>query len=270
MIELINATFAAGEQKDFVIAGGRFEVIDAASPVDVFLLDASGAQLSVMRSAEASFYAVPKSGFKHIQIRSAQAQTVRFLVGSGDAGTRRAAGTVQLAAGATVQLAAGAAVSASVVDAGRQRSLSVLSHTATNTQQAASTWNMHLQLWNPVGSGKYLHVRSLSFSTDAATAAVLVGFGQTQLTTASGYTGRKNPADPGGVDSVAMVRHQEQAGVIAGALTVRTLQHFVNAGAVVRVPFEDPLVIFPGWGLTVCNISNANKSISANWDFCQE
>jgi hypothetical protein len=238
MIELINATFAAGEQKDFVIAGGRFEVIDALFPVDVFLLDASGAQLSVMRSAEASFFSVPKGGFKHIQIKSSQAQTVRFLVGSGDAGTRRAAGTVSLVAGTSVTSQDYAKVARPLAGAAYSAYL------IANNAGAAPK----VQLWNPVGSGKTLLVTGLLIQTSAIDGVKLMA-GTLQYGTAN--PNAPQPKLIGGAASVALARYDNSGAVGDGPLLwTRT----IPAATWVDWGITEPFVIPPGAGLNV----NAN------------
>lgn len=94
-IELITVPFNAGESKLFAISGQYFELIDATNPIDVLLSDVNGAQRGVMRSAEASFN-LKDTDFATVQLYSATAQTIRFAYGTGEAGTRRAAGAVSI------------------------------------------------------------------------------------------------------------------------------------------------------------------------------
>lgn len=94
-IELISVPFNAGESKLFAISGQYFELIDATNPIDVLLSDVNGAQRGVMRSAEASFN-LKDTDFATVQLYSATAQTIRFAYGTGEAGTRRAAGAVSI------------------------------------------------------------------------------------------------------------------------------------------------------------------------------
>lgn len=95
-IELVPVTFGAGESKLWWVQGQYFELIDAVNPVDVLLTDENGAQRGRMAAAEASFN-LKNTDFKCIQITSATAQTIRFAYGTGEAGTRRAAGSVNVA-----------------------------------------------------------------------------------------------------------------------------------------------------------------------------
>ncbi len=95
-IEIVSVTFAAGESRLFHLSGSYFELIDAPNTVDVILTDVNGAQRGRMLSAEASFN-LKNTEFDTIQLTSATAQTIRFAFGSGEAGTRRAAGSVNIA-----------------------------------------------------------------------------------------------------------------------------------------------------------------------------
>lgn len=104
-IEIVTAVFAAGESRLFALTGQYFEIIDATFPVDVTLSDVYGAQRGLMKSAEASFN-LKGTDFGVIQITSASAQTIRFAYGTGEAGTRRAAGAVSIVGTVPVDLVA--------------------------------------------------------------------------------------------------------------------------------------------------------------------
>lgn len=102
-IEIVTARFAAGESRLFALTGQYFELIDSTFPVDVTLSDFYGAQRGLMKSAEASFN-LKNTEFGVIQITSASAQTIRFAYGTGEAGTRRAAGAVTIVGTVPVDL----------------------------------------------------------------------------------------------------------------------------------------------------------------------
>jgi hypothetical protein len=122
-LEIISVVFGAGESRLFQISGQYFELIDCPDPVDVTLSDQYGAQRGIMRQAEASFH-LRNTEFRTVQIFSATAQTVRFAYGTGEGGTRRTSGTVQLAGeqGAYTQAAAAVTnASAQLVAANTQR-----------------------------------------------------------------------------------------------------------------------------------------------------
>lgn len=94
-LDLVPVIFAAGESKMFNMSGNYFELIDCPNPVDVVLSDAVGGQRVRMKQGEASFYSKGVS-FSVVQITSATAQTVRFIYGTGEAGTRRSTGSVTI------------------------------------------------------------------------------------------------------------------------------------------------------------------------------
>jgi hypothetical protein len=95
-IEIVTADFDAGDDRLWHLSGSYFELIEATGPVDVILTDRNGAQRGRMLDAEASFH-LKNTEFETIQLRSASAQQVRFAYGSGEAGTRRTAGSVNIA-----------------------------------------------------------------------------------------------------------------------------------------------------------------------------
>ncbi len=94
-IEIISATFAAGESRLFALSGTYFEVIEAVASIDVLLSDSNGAQNARMTQAGSSFFS-KGSPFGVVQITSATAQTIRFAYGSGETGTRRSTGVVSI------------------------------------------------------------------------------------------------------------------------------------------------------------------------------
>jgi hypothetical protein len=96
MIELIGENFAAGESKAFSYRGTYFEIIEApAEGLTVLLTDKAGATVTRMLNIGGGVFVEPGQ-FEQIQIKSVAAQTVRFFVADGKAGTRRVAGSVQV------------------------------------------------------------------------------------------------------------------------------------------------------------------------------
>ncbi len=89
-------TFNAGETKEYAFTGSYFELIDCPNPVHVDLTDRNGSIRTRMKGAEASFYSKSVE-FARITITSPTAQTIKFAYGSGEAGTRRSSGSVNVA-----------------------------------------------------------------------------------------------------------------------------------------------------------------------------
>lgn len=95
-MEKITASFAAGENKIFQIKGQYFEVVTAAGDLTVLLDTAQGQRISTLKNIGESSFVKPRKEFAHISIVSATAQTIEFLVGEGDAGSRRFSGKVSV------------------------------------------------------------------------------------------------------------------------------------------------------------------------------
>lgn len=142
MIEIIKATFFAGEVKTFLMQGEYVEILEADYPIDVAMMDRSGAQLSTMRNAEASYFSRPGK-YEVIQVTSSEAQTVRLFVGSGDAGTRRTSGDV------------------SVIDGEKSRAMAGGAFVGSANTTALANQYPFCQLWNPANSGKNLVVNKV-------------------------------------------------------------------------------------------------------------
>jgi hypothetical protein len=248
MIEIIGGAWAANETKTFVINGEYLEILEAQYPCDVMLMDKSGAQLSIMRSSEASFYSRPKEGFQTVQITSAQAQLIRIFIGSGDAGTRRISSTVQ------------------VVDGERTRGIAGAAYMATPFQgPPGAGLQSSVQLWNPPGSGRRLMVGQLRVASDTAQGIVvgyIAGACATDVT-ATRVASRLS----GGAVGVAQARVQPAASL--GAVPV-VMNFTVQASQdQVFVPKGAPFVVLPGFGLTV-QAAAFNSSLLGVFEFFEE
>lgn len=103
MIQLFKLILAANESREVALSGEYFELRNAVSPVAlVELLDQSGGVLSRLEALEQSDYVRP-GPFSTVRVTNgAIAQTVRFFVGSGDAGSRRFSGEVVVMGGVTI------------------------------------------------------------------------------------------------------------------------------------------------------------------------
>ena len=177
-IELISVPFNAGESKLFAISGQYFELIDATDPIDVLLSDVNGAQRGVMRSAEASFN-LKDTDFATVQLYSATAQTIRFAYGTGEAGTRRAAGAVSIVGTVPVSVTNSLALdAATLANMKRPMAYAVGFKSGTNlaasgTEQvfaAASNVNgaiIHAASWSGLNAGSVVTQSALIAHTSA-------------------------------------------------------------------------------------------------------
>lgn len=238
MIEILSETFTANETKTFMFQGGYIEILDALYPVNVYLMDRSGGQISTMRNAEASFFSRP-GPFECIQINSPQAQTVRLFVGSGDAGTRRASGVVQ------------------VVDGETARSKAAMAFIATAAQAPVAAQFSAVQLWNPAGTGRRLIVSELCFSSSVAAAYELRRYAAVLPAGVAGNLASKLVNDAGA--TVAQCWKAAQAA--HGGNLIETFDVAASTPFVRKL--TQPYVLLPGNGLNVeNNIANANAVAS--------
>ncbi|VTU20785.1 hypothetical protein SRS16CHR_02713 [Variovorax sp. SRS16] len=228
MIEIIGGAWAAGETKTFVINGEYLEILEAQYPCDVMLMDKSGAQLSIMRSSEASFFSRPKEGFQTIQITSATAQSIRVFIGSGDAGTRRISSTVQVVNGERARSVAGGAYA-----------------WRPNVSAVAGQVDI-AQLWNPAGSGKRLIVDAMLLSTSIATGLAFWLNALPLTTVATGQPQNMLSGGPAIVGTQARYENDPALPVVAfhGGYTSQ-------ANVAFAVPMVRPFVVLPGCGLLI-------------------
>lgn len=244
MIEIIKGAFAAGEVKTFLIQGEYLEILEAAYPIDVAMLDRSGAQLSFMRNAEASYYSRP-GRYEVVQVTSAQAQTVRIFVGSGDAGTRKTSGDV------------------SVIDGARTRTLAGVAFAGFGSVGPLSANESYLQLWNPAGNTKQLNVRALRFGSSTAT-TFFVNFNSVELTT---FQKKGKSKLSGGVESTSEIRSQISASSLPGFGEL-----FIEAcpvGITREIKIAEPIIVLPGFGLIV-RTGTVNQDLYSNFEYYEE
>lgn len=240
MIEIIKGTWAAGETKTFVINGEYLELLDAQYPCDVFLMNQVGAQLSVMRDCEASFFSKPSGGFATVQITSAQAQFLRFFVGSGDAGTRRISSTVQ------------------VVDGGRARTLANSAFMGAVGKTLLAANNTHVQLWNPVGSGKNVIVKAYSVGATSP-GGINLGFNTAALATLQNQGVSKMG---GGAAAAAQLRAENSTTNYFVGSTSDSF--YVQAVVSIQRVLQEPLVIAPGRGF-VASVGAVDLTCVFEW-----
>jgi len=245
-LEIIGGTFTPGEVKTFMVSGRRFELLDATGPVDVFLMNRAGSAVSSMRQAEASFFLEPDEGFEVIQVQSATAQTVRMFIGSGDAGTRRAAGSVSIT---------------SVADMGKIAALGGAAYRGTVLRAAAgATFFGAVQLWN--GGAKNLIVSSCKLASSLA-GQLVCGF-QSSPYSQTGFT-RVTNMRAGGAAPTATLTHDP-----LGGLAPQTVSRLGLVLSAANTPVEfigaRPIVVTPGVGLIAwCEKDNADVTATFEW-----
>jgi hypothetical protein len=241
MIEIIRATFFAGEVKTFLIQGEYVEILEAAYPIDVAMMDRSGAQLSTMRNAEASYFSRPGK-YEVIQVTSSAAQTVRLFVGSGDAGTRRLSGDV------------------SVIDGEKNKTIAGGMFVAEPVGAEVVGEYSKAQLWNPAGSGKNIIVSQVSLFAATAMNIALRYENAALVTdeTANKSVNKKSNALIG----IASVRKGSVAIFPSAIFYVAS----IPAGGIHTWNIKGALVITPGYGLVaISGITGAYCGMNIEW-----
>jgi hypothetical protein len=228
-----------------MINGEYLEILEAQYPCDVMLMDKSGAQLSIMKSSEASFFSRPKEGFQAVQITSANAQSIRIFIGSGDAGTRRISSTV------------------AVIDGGRARTVANAAF-LSNAQIAGFAGNYgHVELFNPAASGKRAIVESVGLYSIGA-CVVDIADTNLQLASLNAYPQAKLL---GGAASVMEYRSQANATLLGPVQSLMTVG--LQASQQLFVKLAEPIIIPPGRGLIVRDTTQ-NQQFGAIFEFFEE
>lgn len=241
MIEIISGQFAAGETKTYMVNGEYLEILDAQYPVDVYMMDKSGGQLSMMRNAEASFFSRP-GAYGVVQITSANAQSIRIFIGSGDAGTRRISSTVK------------------VIDGEAERTKAGGMYCGVPSAPAVAALFSTAQLWNPAGSGKNVILTQLMGVGGGVTLAASVYYGLAAL--ATDQTAARAANKKGfGVIGVAQVRVEA---IAQSGFSIYALGLPANSNAL--WPIRGGIVIPPGVGINLqAGIANANLGCNFEW-----
>lgn len=237
MIEILTANLAAGVPQTFQINGEYLEVLDAQYPLDLQMVDRNGSFLSAMKSAEASFFSRPGK-YGTVILQSANAQTVRIFIGSGDAGTRRISSTVQ------------------VVDGGRARTIAGQAFMSAGGSAAVAAQYGRVQLMNPAGSLVRLVLKSYSVAMTSA-GAIACGFYSTPLATNSATKSKLS----GGAAGVAQYRSET-----GGAQVVSPSDYvLIPANTTVLRSMQEPVVILPGAGFAMEGQINTQLNAAFEW-----
>lgn len=93
-LEVLPITFAAGETKEFRMAGRYVEILDATSAIDMLFADENGGQVGDARNVVSGLFVI--AGFSSFQVKSTLAQTVTLLITDGQGGSRRQPGNVRI------------------------------------------------------------------------------------------------------------------------------------------------------------------------------
>lgn len=166
------------------------------------------------------------------------------LVGDGEVTDNRITGSVE------------------IIDGGKARTLALQSFLAYASCGGVAANMAHVQLWNPIGSGKNAIVKQAIVNSTVANSIYLTSY-NTQLTTNNGFATNKKI---GAADSVSIIGSQNNP----TALQTKLFYAFdISANQVVSMIFNEPIILPPGTGLTVRGSALAS-SVVANIDFYEE
>lgn len=257
---IFTLTLAANESREVAISGEYFELRNALFPVVLIeLLDRSGGVIARLDNPEQSDFVRP-GRYETIRITNgATAQTVRHFFGSGDAGSRRTSGQVQVLG--TV----GVTGDVSVIDGEKSRTLAGGMYSGTPNSQAAAGLYSVCQLWNPLGSGKNLIVASVGLAASTASIALVYTIGASAPTDQTvGRSANKLSGAPLGVGQVRV--DASNIPNFSGNL----LRTMACPGSDVREwDVRGAVVVPPGNGLSMVG-TVVNTQLIANFEWFEE
>jgi len=245
MIEIIKAEFFAGEIKSFMIQGEYLEILESAYPIDVAMMDRSGAQLSTMRNAEASYFSRPGK-YEVIQITSAIAQTVRLFIGSGDAGTRRTSGEV------------------SVIDGGKSRTIANNAFLASGYCASQIGKLAISELYNNGGAGKKAIISSITVASATAN-VIALGFNNAPTSNLLKFATSKLT---GGISSTSIAVRYQSVDAIPGTF-IELMVIYVPANETIEFKLNEPLILLANRGLQIY-ASVAGTDLRTSFEFFEE
>lgn len=256
MISIFTLALAANEAREVALVGEYFELRNALYPIPLIeLLDRTGSVISRLENPEQSDFVRP-GRYETVRITNGPtAQIVKHFYGSGDAGSRRTSGQVQVLG--TV----GVMGSVSVIDTNQDATIAGRTFLGTYGYTAPAGQLPHIQLKNPAGSGKIMVVSSMSFSSNIS-AGLGVGFYATNLISPNAVPLSKKAS--GGVASVGEIRIQNAAAGLIPAAAV-FLSANLSAGGYLEKVFPKPIVLNPGDGVCAY-LSTAAAALSLNFE----
>ena len=238
-IGIFTLALGANESREAAVTGEYFELRNALEAVTLIeLLDRTGAVIARLDNPEQSDFVNP-GRYDTVRITNGPvAQTVKHFYGTGDAGSRRTSGLVQV--DGTVNVTG----DVSMIEGEKNRALAGGMFTGTASQAAVGAQYAYAQLWNPVGSGKNLIVSNIRYGSTAVT-AIAMGFHNGALLTNNTPTLALNKfAD------VAMGVGQVRAQASAGALLSVTMRvDYCSANVMNDWGVKGALIVPPGRGL---------------------
>lgn len=245
MMQLYDITIAANTTRQLDAPGSYFYFYTgSAGGADstITLRGLSSGLRITLKPGQAFRLPAGQSETSWVLTNSANVATIigSVIVGDGDITDNRVTGSVE------------------VIDGGKNRTNADSAFLAYGSQ-VAGTNIAHVQLWNPVGSGKNLMVSQISVSSPTA-AIPQFGTNTTALATlGTNPRSKKNMVTP----SVAQMRMQ----AAATALETSAMAFMLPNNQAYK--FAEPITITPGYGLVIRQNTN-NYDLVAGLEFYEE
>lgn len=226
------------------IGGDYFRLHGAIYPVDVTFVR-NGVPVEQIAGMESGTWMRLVGGFDRIDIvNGANAQTVKVIIGRGEGGVDRIMGEV------------------SVIDGGKARTIAGSAYSGYAGCAAAAANYPHVQLWNPVGSGKNVFLESFLVSCSSAALVTAGTYGVALANVITPASSKKY----GGPASVAVQQYQNNAAMISGNLLMgQQLQASQN----LTINFREPVVLVPGSGMVI-GAQTQNCALTASFEYFEE
>ena len=251
MIEIFKINLDANESRELALAGEYFEVRNAVFSIELIeIMDKSGGMVSRLESPEESDFVKP-GAFQLIRIKNGPvAQTCKFFVGTGDAGSRRPSGILQ------------------IVDNGISKTKKSQTFMGVLTQPNVAGAYSNVSIQNPIGSGVTVSIKAYRISV-TQNDGVLCSITNQTLTTNNGTFFSKLS---GGQRSKALNRGQNSWGVHLGGVDTianRSDQYLCTAGLSQIIVLQEPIVLYEGYSYIFVG-NNVTTGVSVTVEFYEE
>jgi hypothetical protein len=226
----IREVFTAGQTKPYSIYGNYFRLASLTGvtrgSISVIFWR-RGVQLNLdVAGIDAGQGVADDGGFDHIDLTSAEAQTVEFQVLRGRTIDNRVTGDV------------------SIIDGGKARTLAGQAYIGVGGIQAAGGQFPHVQFKNPAASGMRSILKSIMPGLSGAAQAQL-WFHDADLAVAGGAVRSKLA---GGADGVTLIKTESNAAPL-GTTQFGTV--YLGAAVSLPLPLQEPIVLQEGKGVLV-------------------
>lgn len=259
-IGIFTLPLAANEVREADITGEYFELRNALSPVVLIeLLDRSGGVIARLDNPEQSDFVRPGRYEKVRITNGATAQTVKHFYGTGDAGSRRTSGLVQ------VEGTVSTVGTVQVVDGGKARTLANQAFAWANGRGAVAAEYSLCQMYNPAGSGKRVILKAYEVIVPAAATVAVFTQAAALATALAAVVNSKFPSS-----AISPVCLSKSGGAAALSIDPKYINYmrFAAAGTAVRV-LQEPIVLDPGQGLVI-ESQVLNQGVNGSYEWTEE